>query len=248
MTIHKVGNKGGKTIRTGLGSNRSIIVPTGDIIQSPQTSKIRKGLGRNVQAAPSEGGADNFFSLTTIIQNGGSPIATYVNDGVRFNDKTVPSQLTFCAWIKTSLARYQLLLTNATFFATSTSTFPFTTNITATGNLAFGLDASDGDFSYEVSGVTTGLNVADNNWHHIGIMYKGNDYLKFYVDGVQVLDQSIAFSANNPGTLDWCFGIPHQWNSASPSDYGFNGSMAYLVFAPGFVDANIITNAYAIAP
>ena len=248
MTIHKVGSKQGKIIRTGLSAGKSVIAtPSTEIVYANQTSKIKNALGRNIKA-PTPTGADNFFSLTRIVQNSGSPIATYVNDGVRFNDKTVPSQLTFCAWVKTPVTRYQLLLTNTTFFATSTSTFPFTTNITATGNLAFGLDASDGDFSYEEVGLTTGLNVADNNWHHIGIMYKGSDYFRFYFDGVQVLNQSISFSANNPGTLDWCFGRPHQWNNVAPSDYGFNGSMAYLVFAPGFVDASIITNAYAIVP
>lgn len=201
------------------------------------------------QGSSGNNGNSNYFSLTTVIDNSSSPAKTYTNDGVRFTDnRVVPSQLTFCAWIKTSLARYQLLLTNTTFFATSTSTFPFTTNITAAGNLAFGLDAGDGDFSYEESGGTTGVNVADNNWHHIGIMYKGSDYFRFYVDGTQVLNQPIAFSANNPGTLDWCFGIPHQWNSGSPIEYAFNGSLAYLIFAPGFVDESIIINAYSVSP
>ena len=201
-----------------------------------------------MQAPPGGGSDDNYFSLTTIIDNASSPIKSYTNNGVRFKDKIVPSQLTFCAWIKTSVTRYQLLLTNNTFFAISTSTFPFTTNITAAGNLAFGVAADDGDFSYEDVGETTGINLADNNWHHIGIIYKGSDYFRFYVDVVLVLNQTIAFSSNNPGTLDWCFGIPHQWKTAIPSDYAFNGSMAYLVFAPGFVDASIITDAYAIAP
>lgn len=193
-------------------------------------------------------GGDNYFSLTTILDNANSPIKAYTNNGVRFNNKTVPSQLTFCAWIKTSVTRYQLLLTNTTYFATSTSTFPFTTNIAASGNLGFALDNGDGDFSYNDNGETTGVNVADDNWHHIGMVYKGSDYFRFYVDGVQVLDQAITSTANNPGTLDWCFGIPHQWNSVSPSDYAFNGSMAYLIFAPGFVDSSIITDAYAISP
>lgn len=48
MTIHKVGNKQGKAFRSGLSSGKSIIVPSTDIIQTPQTSKLRRGLGRNV--------------------------------------------------------------------------------------------------------------------------------------------------------------------------------------------------------
>lgn len=61
MTIHKVGNQQGKILRTGLGVNKNIIAtPSSDIIQSPQTSKLRKGLGRNVQS--STGGDDSSIS------------------------------------------------------------------------------------------------------------------------------------------------------------------------------------------
>lgn len=56
MTIHKVGNKSGKSLRSGLSVGKSIIVPSGDIIQTPQTSKLRRGLGRNVPASDAAGG------------------------------------------------------------------------------------------------------------------------------------------------------------------------------------------------
>lgn len=56
MTIHKVGNKSGKSLRFGLSVGSRIIAPS-DIIQTPQTAKLRRGLGINVQA-PSDGGGD----------------------------------------------------------------------------------------------------------------------------------------------------------------------------------------------
>ena len=51
MTIHKVGNKSGKILRSGLSSGKSIIAPSGDIIQTPQTSKIKTALGKITQSS-----------------------------------------------------------------------------------------------------------------------------------------------------------------------------------------------------
>lgn len=64
MTIHKVGNKSGKAFRRGLGADRSIIVPSGDIIQTSQTSKLRRGLGRNAQ--PSSSASFSPLDLTNL--------------------------------------------------------------------------------------------------------------------------------------------------------------------------------------
>lgn len=50
MTIHKVGNKGGKIIRTGLSVGGKIIAtPDTGIIQTVQSSRIKNALGRNVK-------------------------------------------------------------------------------------------------------------------------------------------------------------------------------------------------------
>lgn len=50
MTIHKVGNKSGKAFRSGLSSGKSIVVTSTDNIIQSQTSKLRRGLGQNVQS------------------------------------------------------------------------------------------------------------------------------------------------------------------------------------------------------
>lgn len=44
MTIHKVGNKQGKSLRSGLNVGSRIVSPNSDTVQ---TSKLRKGLGQN---------------------------------------------------------------------------------------------------------------------------------------------------------------------------------------------------------
>lgn len=79
MTIHKVNNKGGKILRSGLSDGKSIILPSTEIIQSPQTSKLKKALGRNV--APVEASGDPYAANVVLL--------TYANKtGTSYTDQT----------------------------------------------------------------------------------------------------------------------------------------------------------------
>jgi hypothetical protein len=80
MTIHKVNNKSGKIIRAGLSVGKNIITtPNTEIIQVSQTSKLRKGLGRNVQPSSIDGDSlqTNLISYWNLNESAGTRNDTF---------------------------------------------------------------------------------------------------------------------------------------------------------------------------
>lgn len=97
MTIHKVGNKQGKSLRAGLIVGSRIVAPNA-VIQTPQTSKLKTALGRNKQSSPGGLTEDPFVDLVSLYLRGdganGSTIFTDsspLNRTVTRSGKTVIS-------------------------------------------------------------------------------------------------------------------------------------------------------------
>lgn len=214
---------------------------------SRQFEPMRLGGKRRSTGTTAASVADSFFSVKTVYASAGSPIQSFTNDGILLKDTVMPSQLTFCAWVKTSLTtRGQIVLSNSTYYATSVASFPFQFWITSAGGYYVTLDAG-GNFSSDFSYSSSGLGLNDGNWHHLGCIYRANNDFRVYIDGVLVDTRTHAVTCNNP-SLAWAIGTFAQYNAQSPTDNAFNGSLAYPIFAPTINDSSIITNAFTVKP
>lgn len=255
MTIHKVSNKSGKILRSGLSAGKSIIVPIFDIIQTPQTSKLRKGLGKistvNVSGYQfgitelllhGENNFDDTFYPKTISNNNvtissaqskfGSNSFLFGNNTSQFlsiSDNTFSNQFWF-------LGSSDFII--ECFFYLNGLTFPqqlmgvwggtYSWRITLNGasNFVFALFDAGGVTRVWGAGSETW---AVNTWYHLAFSRKGNNCRSWVNGNLKSTINVSGFSVNRPtGNLE----------------IGRNGDIAWPV--NGYMDEIRIVRGYGV--
>lgn len=158
MTIHKVGNKSGKSLRSGLIVGSRIIAPSSNVIQTPQTAKLKTALGRNVKS-----------SIPAIIWPTGNPdphkdnVVLYltcdgVNDGTYFQDFSPNPKIVGNSGspvTKTAIKKYgasSLYLNGSShLFLSNTADWRFGTGEFTIEFWSYGLSAPSSDFGMVIS-------------------------------------------------------------------------------------------------
>lgn len=206
---------------------------------SSEGLELRKNLGRIV-SQPS-GGNLNHFGVTRIYQTGNDIFDFTGSNSIDLLDSATYTSLTFCSWIKTSLTSSEQAILDKSFYsATTTTSFPFAFRLTATGALWCALSIGN-DYNYDlvVQSVASGLN--DNNWHHVGIIYKANTFVKLFIDGTLNINQSHSVTINSFASSRWTIAAPFGYNFA-PS-INFQGQMKSPIFAPSIDSETLIIDA-----